>query len=46
LSSFINNSNGKNPSLLATAVLEEGLKRVKTPSDDMTVLVCKVIIDV
>ncbi|MBE5732599.1 MAG: hypothetical protein E7353_06120 [Clostridiales bacterium] len=46
LSSFINNSSGKNPSLLASAVLEEGLKRVKKPLDDMTVLVCKVIIDV
>lgn len=44
LSSFINNSSGKNPSLLAASVLDEAKKRVKNPSDDMTVVVCKVII--
>ncbi|MBO5224524.1 MAG: SpoIIE family protein phosphatase [Clostridia bacterium] len=44
LSAFINNSSGKNPSLLSSAILEEAKKRVKTPTDDMTVVVCKVII--
>ncbi len=46
LSAFINNTRGKNPSLMASEVLEEALKRVKSPTDDMTVLVCKVIISV
>jgi serine phosphatase RsbU (regulator of sigma subunit) len=44
LSAFINNHSAKNPSVLASAVLDEALKRIKTPSDDMTALVCKVII--
>ena len=44
LSAFINNHSAKNPSVLASAVLDEALKRIKTPSADMPALVCKVII--
>ncbi len=46
LSSFINNCSGKNPSVIASAVLEEGKKRMKTLADDMTVVVCKAIITI
>lgn len=45
LSAFINNASGKNPSLLANAILDEAKRKEKKVVDDMTVIVCKVVLN-
>lgn len=45
LSSFINNLSSHNPSVMAQTILERAKQQKSKQTDDMTVLVCKVIIN-